>query len=50
LAEAKADLQAWENGERGDNIDGFDIAYAKKEIAIFKRRERLWVPEPLTRA
>ena len=50
LAEAKADLQAWENGERGDDIDGFDIAYAKKDIATFERRERLWVPEPLARA
>ena len=50
MAEAKADLQAWESGERGDDIDGFDIAFAKKDIAIFERRERLWVPEPLARA
>ncbi|KAF8455195.1 hypothetical protein BGX38DRAFT_1267462 [Terfezia claveryi] len=50
LAEAKADLQAWEGGEGGDCIDDFDIALAKRDIATLERRERLWVPETLARA
>lgn len=37
-------------GGWGDDIDDFDIALAKRAIATFERRERLWVPEPLTRA
>ena len=53
LAEAKADLQAWEgseNGEGGGDIHDCDIALVKREIATFEQHERLWVPEPLARA
>jgi len=48
LAKAKADLQIFENGE-GDDVDDFDIALVKREIAIFEQYGKLWVPEPLAR-
>ena len=49
MEEAKDDLRKMEAGEDDDELDEYDIALAKREIAALEKREQSWLPEPLSR-